>query len=284
MGCKIMQITIDWLSFTVKFPVLEEDTEKIAFQNILVSLDEISPVILDVMDIENGWKFGSGRKPYKVSWQRNDFGMSIYLHPRLGHALIEISGKGCRSIEQHAKAADFLAAVAPRLTRLDLACDMLTETRPVDFVAARDMKRFKSHSEVVSESGETCYVGSKQSNRYARCYRYNEGHERSHLLRVEYVVKAEDARMTATAILSEGLNAVASALGAQYGWRHEDWNVADPTEFELRAHREERRDGKTLFWLGGTVAPLLIRLHREETFDVLAWFRENVMSKLTETD
>lgn len=275
-----MQIGIDWLSFTGKVNVIEGQTERETFDNIITYLDELNPVILNVMNIESGWKFGSGRKPYKVSWQRSDYGMSIYLHPRLPHFLVEITGKGCRTLAEHKDAVEFLEAVAPRLTRLDLACDMLTDTRPLDFVAQREKTRFQSHSEVVSESGETCYVGSKQSNRYARCYRYNEGHERSHLLRVEYVVKAEDARLTAQAILDTDLYSVAAALGGQYGWMHEDWQVNPPTELELRAFREERREGKTLFWLGDTVAPLLLRLHREGTFDVEQWFRENILAQL----
>lgn len=277
-----MQIAIDWLSFTIKRRVSEDegDNERKTLNDVITALDELSPVILEVMDIGNGWQWGSGRKPYRASWQRTDFGMSIYIHPNLPHALIEITGKGCASLSENPLAVDFLRAVAPRLTRLDLACDMLTDVRPLDFVKMREAGRFKSHSEVVSESGETCYIGSKQSNRYARVYRYNEPHERSHLLRCEYVVKAEDAKATAEAILKEGHYAVASALGDQYGWQHPQWRVLPPSEIELKAYRPDRKEGKTLYWLSDTVAPLLVRLEREGVIDVERWFQENVLSEL----
>lgn len=277
-----MQIAIDWLSFTIKRTVSEDegDNERKTLKDVITALDELSPVILEVMDIGNGWGWGSGRKPYRASWQRNDFGMSIYIHPNLPHALIEITGKGCATLAENPLAVDFLRAVAPRLTRLDLACDMMTDVRPLDFVKLRDAGRFKSHSEVVSESGETCYIGSKQSNRYARVYRYNPPHERAHLLRCEYVVKAEDAKATAEAILRDGHYEVAAALGAQYGWRHEEWSVLPPTEIELKAYRPDRKEGKTLYWLSDTVAPLLVRLEREGVIDVERWFQENVLSEL----
>lgn len=279
-----MQINIDWLSFTVKRPVGEGDTENKALTDVITALEELSPSILDVMEVENGWKWGSGRKPYKTSFHRADFGMSIYLHPRLPHALIEITGKGCATLGEHAAALTFLEAVSPRLTRLDLACDMLTETRPKTFAGQRLPGRFKSHSEAFSESGETVYIGSKHSNRYARCYRYNPPHERSHLLRVEYVIKAEDAKLTAAAIIRDGHYAVATALGEQYGWLSPEWHVLPPTDIELKAYRPERREGKTLFWLNDTIAPLLVRLQREGIIDVEAWFHENVIEILSPSD
>jgi Uri superfamily endonuclease len=177
-----------------------------------------------------------------------------------------------------------LEAVAPHLTRLDIACDILTETRPLDFVTKRNPGRFKSHSEVFSESGETCYVGSKQSNRYARVYRYNAPHERAHLLRVEYVIRAEDAVLTANALLQSGQDAVAKSLGRQYGWYHEDWNVEDTSDARLVAYRPDRREGKTLYWLNDTIAPLLVRLAREGIIDPDLWFYENVTQVIRKGD
>ena len=279
-----MQSRIDWLSFTGKRSVGEGDTEASALKDAISFLDDINPIILDALDWGDDWKWEKGRTPYRAAWRRGDNGVSIYVHPRLDHFLVEVSGRGCEALSDSPHAYEFLKAVADRLTRLDLACDMLSDTNPLDFVAQRDEGRFKSHSEFVSDSGTTCYIGSRTSNRYARVYRYNPPHERAHLLRCEFVVKSEDAKMTAKAILETDHYRVASTLGEQYGWRHPDWQPDAPSIEELKAYRPERREGKTLFWLADTVAPLLVRLSQEGTIDAEQWFKENVLRFLAKTD
>ena len=275
-----MHIKIDWLSFSLPLVLLEDETEQTTLAGVLAACDRINPLILDVVNVMPTWKWGSGRAPYRASFNRPDNGISIFLHPALPHALIEISGKGCETLADHPRAADFLEAITPRLTRLDLAADMLTDLDPLDFVAEREQGHFKSHSEHVSESGTTCYIGSRTSNRYARVYRYNPPHERAHLLRCEFVVKAQDAKLTAQAILADGHYAVAKALGSAFGWLHPVWRVDAPTEAELRAFRPERREGKTLFWLADTVAPLLVKLHQEGTIDIHEWFAQHILPKV----
>lgn len=279
-----MQVHIDWLSFTGKRTPQEGDTISKAMDDAFTYLEEINPVILDVIATSGMWKWGGGRKPYSASYQRADFGISIYVHPRLPHFLIEMTGKGCASLSDHPSAQLFLESVTPLLTRLDLACDMTCDTDPLAFVSEREEGRFKAHSEFVSESGTTAYVGSRTSNRYARVYRYNPPHERSHLLRSEFVVKGEDAKRAATAILAHGHLAVAKTLGTQFGWQHASWFVESPTEAELRAYRPDRREGKTIYWLADTVAPLLVRLSREGTIDVQEWFATNVLRFLENDD
>lgn len=279
-----MHIKIDWLSLTGKRSVGEGDTERHALGQALEYLQELSPVVNETLSGEGGWQWDKGRTPYSASYRRGDNGVSIFVHPRLDHFLVEITGKGCETLASSSSAYEFLKAVQPRLTRLDLACDMLTDTDPLIFTQQRDATRFRSHSEFVSESGTTAYIGSRTSNRYCRVYRYNSPHERAHLLRCEYVVKAEDAKLTALAILDTDHYSVANTLGEQYGWRHPDWKVDEPGVVELKSYRPERREGKTLFWLADTVAPLLVRLAKEGTLDANLWFQENVLKYLPSDD
>lgn len=275
-----MQCRIDWLSFTIKVSLEEDETEKTVFAKAASELFELYPFFFDALGTLEGWTWRSGRKPYRASLCRPDGGVAIFVHPNLNHVLIEISGKGCETLSESEHAAAMLEHIAPRLTRIDLACDMMTDTKPTEFVELRETGRFKAHSEVVSESGETCYVGSRTSNRYARVYRYNPPHERAHLLRCEYVLKADDAKIAARSMLEHGQYAVARSLGQQFGWQHKDWSVDTPTEIELRAYRPERREGKTLFWLADTIAPLIVRLDQEGIIDAETWFRTNVLSVL----
>jgi hypothetical protein len=272
---------IDWLSFTVKFDISPDgETEISVYKKVQEALYELLGENSRVLSDGQEWSWSGGRTPYKLSSQRADNGAIIFLHPSLPHALVEITGRGCDALADNPRAGAFLQAIIPRLTRLDVACDMLTDTRPLEFVEKRDKGRFKAHSEFTSESGDTCYVGSRTSNRYARVYRYNYPHERHHLLRCEFVVKAEDAKTTAQAILDRGLPSVASSLGRAFSWQHDDWQPEEVDAEVLKVWRPERKEGKTLYWLADTVAPLVRRLHNERVIAADDWTQIHIFTPL----
>jgi len=270
---------VDWISFSILVAPQPNGTQWDMAQQCYDSLEALNTDIPEILQIDNSWTFQKGRAPYEFCYRRPDNAISIYAHRNLSHALVEIAGRGCEELHANSKLHDILRAAQKRLTRLDLACDMHTDTNPLEFAVLRDTGRFRSHSEVVSESGTTCYIGSKTSDRYSRVYRYNPPHERAHLLRCEYVVKAENAKLLAQSILSDGELACAATLGNTFGWQHKDWNVDSENAAEIEVWRPERREGKTLFWLADTIAPLLIRLHREGIIDVTKWFNDNVVDK-----
>lgn len=271
---------IDWLSFTLSIGQGEPIPFYRLQQNVLETLYDFSPVVFSALTDGFTWEQRSGRAPYSVGWSRSDAGCYIFAHPNIPHFLIELTGGGCDALSTTRHSLDFLGAVAQRLTRIDIASDMLCETRPLEFTQQRAVGRFKSHSEFISETGETNYVGSRTSNRYARVYRYNAPHERAHLLRAEHVLKAQDAQNVAHSILSDGLPAVTVALGKAFGWEHVDWTPKDVKEAEIAVWRPERHAGKTLFWLNSAVAPAMIKLCREQKLDATQWLRDNVLSKL----
>jgi hypothetical protein len=271
---------VDWVSFS--FPV--GHGEAIAphhlLETILGDFYDFAPTAFNEITKGYEWEQRKGRAPYSVGFIRSDNGCSLFAHPNLSHALVELTGRGCESAATLGTLNLILGETASRLTRIDIASDMLTETSPLTFAPLRDAKRFKSHSEFVSESGTTCYVGSRTSDRYARVYRYNAPHERAHLLRCEHVLKAEQARSTALAVIHDGLQAVAKTLGEAFGWSHTDWEPDSDASAEIPVWRPERKEGKTLFWLNDTVAKTLIRLHKEGVLDATQWLRHNVLSQL----
>lgn len=271
---------VDWISFSVGIGEGKDrgllETASLAW----AAVSELGDGYSEHLGMVLAPIAGKGRAPYSHSFSWHDNGLTMFVHPTLPHALIEISGKGCERIFSLFSIAEILQPIQPRITRLDVACDMNTITHPIPFCAKREEGRFTSRSEVVSDSGETVYIGSKSSNRYARVYRYNPPHERSHLLRCEFVVKAEDARSTAQTIIDEGLDCVVQKLGEIFGWLHPDWTIQSDCEADLAAWRPERREGKTMFWLADTVAPLLVRLHNEGVIDATAWMRMHVIPHL----
>lgn len=273
-----MIVKIDWISFSIPMPG-ELDNDQQTAKHIVSAVDDLHPKLSEWLALETEFTARNGRAPYSIAWQRADSGLTVFAHPSLSHALIEISGRGCETLSQSGNMDAALQAVANRVTRLDIACDVVTDARPSEFTEKRHVGRFKAHSTVVSESGETVYIGARSSDRYARVYRYNEPHERAHLLRCEFVIKADNAKLIIPTLLEEGLLPVAAALGETFGWQHETWRVeSDPAE--LTTFRPERREGKTLFWLADTIAPLLVRLHREGVLDIDAWLADHVRPKL----
>lgn len=276
-----MLVKLDWLSFSIPMDTAKMEYEQDAPAQIIASLEHLHPDLPEWLSLGDRFEARNGRAPYRTAWSREDGGLVVFSHPLLPHALLEISGRGCDRLQDLGKTNDVLSAVARRVTRLDLACDILTDTRPKDFVEGREIGRFKANSYVSSESGETAYVGAKTSDRYARVYRYNHPHERSHFLRVEYVVKGENAKITSNAILEQGARSVVATLGRSFGWVHDDWRLDDEAA-ELAVYRPDRREGKTLFWLSDTIAPLLVRLHKQGTIDVQGWFADTVLTRLND--
>ena len=279
-----MYTKIDWLSIVLPIGQGEPLPSHHMFNAMLEACYNVSFEFGKCIFAGRDFEPKKGRAPYNRSFARDDSGCYLFCNPVLPHFLIELTGKGCDALSVDPDAFKFLGSAQPYLSRIDIAADMLCDTNPLEFAAARDAKRFKTHSEFVSSSGTTCYIGSRESNRYARVYRYNAPHERAHLLRAEMVMRHEDARSTAYSVLQDGLPAVTVALGRAFGWKHADWQPDKVTPAELAVWRPERHSGKTMFWLNSAVAPAILKLCKETGFDATAWLRDNVLSKLSNPD
>jgi len=276
-----MYAAIDWLSLSVKFDLNPEgENEASVLHKAENALADLLGDTVDLVTAGMPWQWSTGRTPYRASRAREDFGAMLFLSPTIPHSLLEITGRGCELLRDDSRSGNFLLAASDRLTRIDVACDMLTDVRPSEFVSQRDAGRFKAHSSFVSESGDTEYVGSRTSDRYARVYRYNPPHERAHLLRCEFVLKGENAKITARAIMEQGLNSVVVSLGEAYGWKHPVWQPEAVDAAILPVWRPERKEGKTLYWLADTIAPLIVRLAREGTIDVSDWTQIHVFTPM----
>jgi len=221
------------------------------------------------------WTVGErSRAPYTDTWLDTESGISLYASPNLTHATIEISGSGCELLIEAGKMEQVLQGCAGRITRIDIACDIETKTMPMDFVAKRDHERMRSNGMMNSDTGETCYIGSKQSERFARVYRYFPPHPRAHLLRVEMVFRREHAKKIATSIVASGICAVASEAGKAFGWAHSDWEITSDNEVDLSITSPERNAGKTVSWLVRSVGPAIQRLIADGTIrDPEAFFK-----------
>lgn len=266
-----MLASIDWLSFTV--PIEPSDDGIRLKARVRDAVLALSPALEAHLGFERDWYVGTARAPFRSVWQRVDNSVTIFASVNLPYALIEMSGQACQELQRDGLMDDTLAIVHDRLTRIDIACDIECDILPVEFAEKRDTEKFKSYGHVVSASGETYYVGSRTSDRYARVYRYNEPHERARFLRVEHVVKAKQAKLAGWMYVDRGLPALVAALGETFKWRHDLWQPTETGE-KLKAWRPERHQGKTMFWLNSQVAPALIKLARAGDINIDAWIDE----------
>jgi len=227
------------------------------------------------------WAVGErSRAPYTDTWVDTESGISLYASPNLTHATVEISGSGCERLIASGQMEQVLSGCSERITRIDIACDIETETRPADFVAVLSHDRMRSNGTINSETGQTCYVGSKQSERFARVYRYFKPHPRAHLLRVEHVFRRDYAKQVVRAIVANSVSEVGMEAGRAFGWAHPDWDVVAIGEIDISITAPEKNAGKTVSWLVRSVAPAVQRLIADGTIrDPAAFFAAYFMPK-----
>lgn len=214
------------------------------------------------------------RAPYKDTWIDTENGLSLYASPSLTHSCIEISGAGCERIIKLGAMELLISCIMERITRIDIACDIETDIMPEQFVATLAHERMRSTGIINSDTGQTCYIGSKQSERFARVYRYFYPHPRWNLLRVEHVFRRDYAKSVARAIMENSLMEVASASGQAFGWNHPEWQPGTGLTPDIGIVQGEKNAGKTVSWLVRSVAPAFRRLVYEGTIrDPEAFFR-----------
>jgi len=215
-----------------------------------------------------GGKWSKGEKsraPYTDVWMDAESGVSLYASPNLVHCCVEVSGSGCERLIQLGVMQGILGKCTDRITRIDVATDIETTTLPSEFVEQVSHERMRASGFQKSETGETCYVGSKKSDRYARVYRYYKPHPRSHLLRVEHVFRRKYAKVVASAILETSVEEAAAAAGKAFGWAHRVWELDKRDAPDISITSPERGSSNTVTWLVRSVAPAIRRLIADGT-------------------
>jgi len=282
-----MRTHVDWLTFTITPRYKTTYPDGMTIDEIY--MDAIEQAFIqtfgagDTSAIFGGsWeKQEHSRAPYSDAWSLGDRGVTVFASPVLNHLCVEISGQGCEALISSGALNRIIVCVEERVTRIDIACDLLTDIRPTEFVGGLKHARMRSSGYQVSETGETCYVGSKKSDRYARVYRYNPPHPRAHLLRVEHVFRKDYAKKIASAIIDQSLEAIAASAGLAFGWNHASWDVRSDTVADISIIHERRGTGKTVFWLIDSCASAFKRLCADGTIkDPEEFLREHFLSGL----
>jgi len=260
-----MRTHIDWLTFTMSMSYADQSDE--AYANAIeYGFTDMFGVELMASAFGGNWeKNERSRAPYMDSWKLADNAITLFASPNLTHCCVEISGQGCEKLIQASLLDDVLCCCADRVTRIDIAHDIETQVLPSEFVSQVKHERMRTSGHVISDTGETCYVGSQKSERYARVYRYNEPHPRSHLLRIEHVFRKEYAKKVASEITGATLESVTTAAGNAFGWAHPIWDVSAVRGADISVVREQNGSGKTVYWLINSAAAAFKRLCADGT-------------------
>lgn len=241
---------LDWLSFTLEVnPFLTEGVAVLAAHELV---KQVNRELDDLLTLTTP-SVSSGRYPYKFSTE--GVGFRVFWSPGQAEVLVEIEGSGCEALEQAGSMRRVVELALDRLTRVDIATDILTETSPQEFTEQRTNKRQKSHEIAVSSTGTTVYIGSRKSDRYCRVYRYAKPHPRSDRLRVECVYRGHQAIALCTTWLEHGDDETAARAGNQYGWQHPDWTPK--SKEKIPAWRPDRKTHNRMHWYHSQVVPAL---------------------------
>jgi len=236
---------------------------------------------------DDEWQPVSPNKPYRKALQ-NRITKARIEWGNIDTVFIQCTGQTCEHLRQTGQLDNVIELHQPRATRIDFAADMLCTTTPREFVEARTHKKFRSVWDITEVTGDTVYVGSWSSDRFARVYRYNPPHDRSAWLRAEHVFKGKRARRAALAYLGKDLTEVLASCGVVWGWGHSSWvpdaNPATVADL-LKLWTPERKISKTLAWLEKQVAPAMAKvIAAGEIPDLEEWLRENVYNRLNNRD
>lgn len=272
-----MDAHIDWLSFSI---ANEEDVTNLRdlYNRAKRLLREVSNEHERYIYDGTGFEHAVSRPPFRYALARDDGGVRLFGGGTLALVLYELTGRACEGLRSYDAACAFLAPFVGCLSRMDIAVDILCPTLPSVFCNQRNHKSFRTVSFIRSSTGETVYIGSPKSDRFARVYRYNSPHPRAALLRCEFVFRRGLAKSAADALLSQGsYEAFIASAGNTWGWAHPDWQPAVKTNEKVLAPILRGGDEDTVMWLHKQVAPAMARLLKAEALD-LAEFLEYVYS------
>lgn len=280
MTTEPMQCLIDWYSFTVPLVGSPEAYNTAILKLVIASLEEygLKP-FLDVLwtgDIEIYDRAGF----YTVRVMDRTTKLSLSFGGVNNHVLIDCTGETCQVLRDAELLNSIVALTASRATRIDVTADIFTDVRPLDFTNKATNIGIKSRSHIASDTGETSYLGSWRSDRFARVYRYSGDHPRAHLLRVEHVHRGKWAKAAADLATSMGYDKLTISCADHYGWSHPCWTPGNIEPSRLKAKKHDKDGAATLKWLKDAVAPAMVRAHRDGLIDADGWYSTHVLNVL----
>lgn len=219
------------------------------------------------------WSPQNGRSGY-VRSSAHPVGARLFTGHATARPLLEMGGAACDRTFDAQELLRFIQRNVEGVTRIDLAADLTCDVSPAEFVSAGLSPRVGTRASASSATGQTEYIGSPKSDRMCRVYRYAPPHPRSDALRVEVVLRREQAKTAALALCTESISAVFWAFSASFCFAHPQWRLpVDLIEVRRTLPRERTSAGR-LRWLEKQIRPAVLSAHRDGLIDLRRWLSE----------
>lgn len=272
-----MYYKLDWFSFTFPIGLLgEKDNENTLGIVLLGFHDHTAHRFLGV--VTNAlWQWSTPVGFYKNRIVCPKTGVAIQWSGGNPAALCTLSGAAVDYALRWMSTRDLALCARGRATRLDFAVDIEEDFTPEEFSSVRGETRHKTKGSFISESGSTCYIGSRSGERMARVYRYNPPHPRSNLLRAEVELKGDAAKIACDELTKAPLSMVCLMVHVPFAWQHSAWKPDAMDVSKLPARNYDKSGDNRLHWITSQVLPALKRMHEDglindyDGFDPSKW-------------
>lgn len=272
-----MLYSLDYLAFTVGVASAIDSDSEATFDFIVATLMEVLPPKLHPVISRGGWERYKGKGFYAHRAFHVDSKATVFWGGVNAHIYVEFPGQTCDVIESLGGLEDLTQLTGMSVSRVDFAVDIENDIHPQEFIVNYEAQRFSASARILSADGETCYVGSWKSERFARVYRYHPPHPRANMLRIETVMKGDYARAAMWHWRERGLKQAVIDSNEPFGWQHPCWQPGQVEALPIASQRVQRTHASTLRWLTMQVAPALAKAHREGVISVRQWVEDNVI-------
>lgn len=272
---------VDWLTWTMPYKWLTDDALRYDVDSAnSEALANLCDVIPEYAVISQDWNFSVPQRPYTQAFVCAVTGIKMHVAKYRRECLFTADGTACGRLHDAGLIGAFVHVASETCTRIDIAIDTKTEVRPNEIAKHGYSKRIKTYSEVVKQSGETCYIGSRTSDVMCRVYRYNKPHPRHKLLRFEFEIKGDTAKAVSQQIVVDGIHKVARGIGQRFEFSHPIAVAAlSGSAVTVRTEPHKKSAAKTELWLIKTAVPAFHRLVSEGVIDDPKAWIEKYMNK-----
>lgn len=270
--------SIDFMSVTM--PYVQPDTDVTLWQEQArkVSTHPDVPVWANHALETLAFVPAKSRKGHSAALHEPVSGATVFMGGSNSVSVFEAGGRACKKFSNYVGYKEMARMSIKTCTRIDVAIDFDLPPADIASYVTGWSKRIKAHSWVNSPSGQTLYLGSPTSERFARIYRYAEPHPRARFLRVEIVSRRKHAKAVCEAIQTQGLGATASALLAGLSLQGSDFRAFENTNLPVTPLENNRSAAKRVLWILKQVTPALIDMHKNGELDAYEWFKNHVES------
>lgn len=276
-----MSNKIDWLSISIplnSFVSLDFDAGRYRVRG---AVRDQYPVLSDWLESYPDWIEGGGNRIFNRRIRSKLGGFMIFWNPDKNFSLIEFSGTGVQELREHKALFPIVKQYGEFLTRIDLATDWETSVTPKEFAEYRESGRFTTYTEMSSETGDTYYVGSFKSDRFARVYRYSPPHPRHALLRREFVLRGAYAKQAASDLQRVRIREYLASLDRTFGFCHR-LSLRSETSKKVHAPARASSMGSTERWLFSQVLPACKKLIDDGNTDIIDIFGKQLYAYFDE--